>query len=135
VGRVFNSCTFVSPGDDVFGGRSIRNNPPMDDKEGRLWIIAILVAWDLVFIYVMYSTLLIPTIIQVDLEASFLLKSPLSTLRIDLGSVKKVQRDSDRDWEIWYGEGKSSLQFFREDDLNPFFDWLVSKKGINVYPR
>jgi len=107
----------------------------MDDKEGRLWIIAILVAWDLVFIYVMYSTLLIPTIIQVDLEASFLLKSPLSTLRIDLGSVKKVQRDSDRDWEIWYGEGKSSLQFFREDDLNPFFDWLVSKKGINVYPR
>lgn len=103
---------------------------PFEDPQDRNYFLLFLFAWNAFVFYVSYRDLLKPAKIIIKKVSSFVLHSPLKTFSYRPTEVHRLGCDPDGDCYIWCNDKKFDLEFFKQSQLEAFFQKLKAENSL-----
>ena len=103
---------------------------PFEEPQDRNYALLLFFVWNAFVFYGSYQFLLKPTKIIIKQDSSFVLCGPLKTISSLPAEVHRIDCDSDGDWYILCKNKKIDLRFFKQSQLEPFFQRLKAKNAL-----
>lgn len=108
---------------------------PTGNQSTRVVLIAFFLFASAFMAHGAYDVLGYPTRVVVHVDGSFVLHSPLRTIRLHPAAISEMDFDSDGDCYLRYMGRKVDLRFFSKSQLDPFLNTLAAHKPTDGRTR